>query len=48
MVIAKRLELELKAMDEKKFNQTIADLCYELPSNDYWLECTHGNVSSLY
>lgn len=47
IVVAKRLELELKAMDEKKMNRTIGDLCDELPSNDLWLTCTHGKIRKL-
>lgn len=42
MLAAKKIELELKAIDERKFDQTMEELCQDDSSNNLWLKCTHG------
>lgn len=48
IVIGKRIELELKATDKKRLNQTISDLCNELSPDDLWLKCTHGKHFAIF
>lgn len=43
LLAAKKVELELKAVDESKFDRTMEELCQDESSNDLWLKCTHGN-----
>lgn len=42
LLVAKKVELELKALDADKFNRTMEELCREPSSNQLWLKCTHG------
>lgn len=44
LVAAKRIELELKALDESKLNRTIEELCRESPLENVWLKCTHDRI----
>lgn len=42
LLAAKEVELELRALDENKFSQTMEELCKD-NSDNLWLKCTHGN-----
>lgn len=42
LLAAKRIELELKALDANKLNRTIEDLCHESAPDELWLKCTYG------
>lgn len=47
MLFAKRVELELKAIDEKMLKRTIKDLCSETSPENLWLKSTHGKSMYL-
>lgn len=48
LLAAKKIELELKALDENRFDRTIEELCREASPNDLWLKCTHGNLNAFF
>lgn len=43
LLAAKKIELELKALDAHKFNWTMEELCRDGSTNNLWLKCIHGN-----